>query len=89
LAAKRSAGRRLKKGGRGTAIDVPLHGKDDEWDFALLDSIEVSVDDAPAGREIVIVVALASGGRARARTGVSREYRSNRCRPCSCWPRLR
>ena len=60
----------VKKGGPGTAIDVPLHGKDNEWDFALLDAIEAAVGGAPADREIVVVVALASGGRAKARIGV-------------------
>lgn len=57
----------IKKGGPGTTIDVPLHGKDDEWDFALLDAIEASVGGAPGDHEIVVVVALASGGRAMAR----------------------
>ena len=61
----------VKKGGPGAVIDVPLHGKDNEWDFALLDAIEVSVGGAPAEREIVIVVALAAGGRALARIGVA------------------
>jgi hypothetical protein len=61
----------VKKGGPGTAIDVPLHGKDNEWDFALLDAVEVRIDGAPAAREIVVVVALATGGRAHARVGVS------------------
>ncbi len=57
----------VKKGGPGATIDVPLHGKDDEWDFALLDAIEASVGGAPGEREIVVVVALACGGRTRAR----------------------
>lgn len=59
----------VKKAGPGAAIDVPLHGKDDEWDFALLDAVEASVGGAPADREIVIVVALAAGGRAMAKIG--------------------
>src|SRR5262249_26026114 len=61
----------VKKAGPGAAIDVPLHGKDDEWDFSLLDAVEASVGGAPADREIVIVVALAAGGRAMARIGKS------------------
>jgi hypothetical protein len=60
----------VKKGGPGCAIDVPLHGKDDEWDFALLDSIEASVSCAPAEHEIVVIVALGAGGRAHARVGM-------------------
>ena len=59
----------VKKGAPGCMIDVPLHGKDDEWDFALLDSIEASVSGAPAAHEIVIIIALAAGGRAHARIG--------------------
>lgn len=55
-----------KKGGPGCSIDVPLHGKDDEWDFALLDSLEASVGGAPATNEVVVVVALAAGGRPKA-----------------------
>jgi Amino acid synthesis len=61
----------LKKGGPGARIDVPLHGKDDEWDFALLDSIEASIGGAPGDNEIAVFVALASGGRANARIGRS------------------
>ena len=59
----------VKRGALGATIDVPLHGKDDEWDFSLLDSIEASVPNAPADDEIVVIVALASGGRAHARIG--------------------
>jgi hypothetical protein len=61
----------IKKGGPGCAIDVPLHGKDDEWDFALLDSIEASVSGAPAESEIIVILALAAGGRVHARVGAS------------------
>jgi hypothetical protein len=59
----------IKRGGPGTRLDVPLHGKDNEWDFSLLDSVEVVVADAPAEREIVAAVALARFGRAHARIG--------------------
>jgi hypothetical protein len=61
----------VKRGGPGAVIDVPLHGKDDEWDFALLDAVEARVGGAPGPREIVVVVALASGGRPDARIGVA------------------
>lgn len=60
----------VKKGAPGTTIDVPLHGKNDEWDFSLLDSIEAAVGGAPADSEVVVIVALAAGGRAHARIGV-------------------
>lgn len=53
----------LKVGGPGTSIDVPLHGVHDEWDFSLLDSVEAMVPNAPISKEIVVVVALACGGR--------------------------
>jgi hypothetical protein len=57
----------IKLGAPGAHLDVPLHGTDDEWNFALLDSMEVTVPGAPGYDEIVVVVALASGGRAFAR----------------------
>ncbi len=59
----------IKRGAPGTRLDVPLHGKDNEWDFSLLDSVEVVVADAPDDREIVVAVALARFGRAFARIG--------------------
>lgn len=60
----------IKRGGPGTALDVPVHGTDNEWDFSLLDAIEVRVADCPAPQEIVIAVALARGRRPYARIGV-------------------
>ena len=42
----------LKTGGPGARLDVPLHGIDDEWDFALLGAVEVGVADAPRPGEI-------------------------------------
>ncbi len=60
----------IKRGGPGTALDVPLHGTDNEWDFSLLDAVEVRVPDSPGPQEIVIAVALARGRRAFARIGV-------------------
>jgi hypothetical protein len=48
----------VKRGAPGACLDVPLHGVDDEWNFALLDSVEVMVSGAPAADEVVIVVAL-------------------------------
>ena len=57
----------IKHGGAGTRLDVPLHGTDDEWDFSLLDAVEVFVGGAPCADEVVVAVALATGGRAYAR----------------------
>jgi hypothetical protein len=57
----------VKRGGPGTSIDVPLHHKDDEWQFDFLDSMEVSVGDAPGPNEIVVVLVVSSSGRPLAR----------------------
>lgn len=57
----------IKHGGPGTHLDVPLHGTDDEWDFALLDAMEVFIPGAPLYDEIVAVIAVGTGGRAFAR----------------------
>ena len=59
----------IKRGGPGTRIDVPMHGADNEWDFSMLDSIEAMIPDAPRDNEVVVVVALALGGRAAAVIG--------------------
>lgn len=56
-----------KIGGLGTAIDVPLHYKNDEWSFDHFDAMEVSVTDAPRANEIVVVIAVTDSGRPFAR----------------------
>ncbi len=61
-----------KCGGPGTAIDVPLHFKDDEWAFDYFDAMEVRVADAPAPDEIVLICAVTSAGRPHARVGQGR-----------------
>ena len=53
----------VKHGGPGSHLDVPLHGADDEWDFSLLDAMEACVPGAPRSTQIVVVIALAAGGR--------------------------
>lgn len=58
-----------KIGGPGTAIDCPLHYKDDAWRFSHFDAMEVSVADAPRADEIVVVLALTVGGRPLHRVG--------------------
>ena len=60
----------VKRGAPGSRIDVPMHGAENEWDFAMLDSIEAGVNDAPLVDEIVIFVALAVGRRAGAVIGI-------------------
>jgi hypothetical protein len=56
-----------KRGGPGTEIDVPLHNKNDEWNFDYFDATQARVSDAPGADEIVVVVAVTDGGRVLAR----------------------
>jgi hypothetical protein len=53
----------------GTSLDLPLGHKDDPWSFDHFDTITVSVPDAPRADEIVVVMALADGGRLLPRCG--------------------
>ena len=57
----------VKVAAAGTPIDVPLSDRDDAWLFDHIDTITVSVPDAPKPSEIVVIVALSDGGRARPR----------------------
>jgi hypothetical protein len=57
----------VKIGAVGASIDVPLGHKDDVWSFDMIDTISVTVANAPRPDEIVVVVALADGGRPRPR----------------------
>lgn len=57
----------VKVGSPGTQIDVPLGHRDDPWSFDEIDTITVGSSDAPRASEIALVMALASGGRPRAR----------------------
>ena len=56
----------------GTAIDVPLGHKDNVWSFDEIDTLTVSVADAPRPGEIVVVIALSDGPRPHARVGKGR-----------------
>ncbi len=58
-----------KIGGPGTAIDCPLHHKDDMWKFSHFDSMEVALADAPRADEIVVIVAVSDSGRPAHRVG--------------------
>jgi hypothetical protein len=58
-----------KIGGIGTAIDVPLGHKDEAWSFDHFDTIVVCVPDAPRPDEIVLIMAVADGGRINPRVG--------------------
>lgn len=57
----------VKIGAAGASIDVPLGHKDDAWSFDEIDTIGVTVSGAPRPEEILVIVALADGGRPRPR----------------------
>jgi hypothetical protein len=56
----------------GTVIDVPLGHKDDAWSFDHFDAMSIAVADSPRPDEIMMVVALADGGRIHPRAGKGR-----------------
>jgi hypothetical protein len=58
-----------KSGGPGTAIDVPLGHKDAAFVRSHFDAIEARVPDAPRADEIVVAVAVTTGGRPHPRIG--------------------
>jgi hypothetical protein len=58
-----------KMGGMGTTIDVPLGHKDAAFVRSHFDAIEARVSDAPRAHEIVVAVAISTGGRPLARIG--------------------
>jgi len=59
----------VKMGGPGTALDLPLGHKDDAWSRGHFDAVTVMMGDAPRPEEIVVVMALADGGRLLHRIG--------------------
>jgi amino acid synthesis protein len=59
----------VKVAAAGAILDVPLGHKDDSWSFAHFDTITVSVADAPRPNEILVVLAIADGGRLQNRCG--------------------
>jgi Amino acid synthesis len=56
-----------KVGGPGTPIDIIFGGIEDSWDYDAMDTMTVSVADAPKPDEILLVVALLGGTRPNAR----------------------
>jgi hypothetical protein len=58
-----------KRGGPGTAIDIPLAHKDALYVRSHYDTATVTVHDAPGPREIVVLFAVATRGRLHARLG--------------------
>jgi hypothetical protein len=55
----------------GASLDVPLSHKDDSWSFDHFDTMTASMPDAPNPDEIVVVLAVADGGRLHPRCGKS------------------
>ena len=58
-----------KRGGLGTAIDVPLGHKDAAFVRSHFDAMEARVHDAPRANEIVVAVVVTDSGRPLARIG--------------------
>ena len=59
----------VKVAAAGAMLDVPLGHKDNVWSFDHFDTITVGVPDAPRPDEIVVVIAIADGGRVNPRVG--------------------
>jgi len=59
----------VKVAAPGASLDVPLSHKDDSWSFDHFDTITVTLPDAPKPDEIVVVMAVADGGRLHPRCG--------------------
>ena len=58
-----------KVAGAGTTIDIPLAYKDEVYVRSHYDAITITLPDAPRPDEIVIIAAVATGGRVNARVG--------------------
>jgi hypothetical protein len=56
-----------KVGGPGTPVDVIFGGIEDAWDYDAMDTMTVSVADAPRHDEILLIVAFLGGTRPNAR----------------------
>ena len=59
----------VKVSGLGCFIDLPLGHKDEAWSFDHIDTLTISVPDAPRPDEIAVCVGLSDGARIRARVG--------------------
>ncbi|MGH7081711.1 MAG: amino acid synthesis family protein [Acetobacteraceae bacterium] len=56
-----------KVGPAGTPIDILFGGVEDSWDYDAMDTMTVSVPDAPRPDEILLIVAFLGGTRPNAR----------------------
>ena len=59
----------VKVGPPGSSIDVPLGHKDEPWSFDHFDTLTLCIGDGPRPGEIMVVMALADGGRVDPRCG--------------------
>jgi hypothetical protein len=59
----------VKVGAPGTSIDIPLGHKDESWSFDHFDTMTISVADSPRPKELMMIIALADGGRIDPRCG--------------------
>jgi hypothetical protein len=62
----------VKIGGPGATIDVPLAHKDNIWSFDYLDTLTLSIADAPRPDEVVVIIAISDSGRPHPRVGKGR-----------------
>jgi hypothetical protein len=58
-----------KRGGPGAELDIPLGHKDAAYVRSHFDGMQVSINDAPRANEIVVALAVTSGGRPLPRVG--------------------
>ncbi|WP_373504452.1 amino acid synthesis family protein [Aestuariivirga sp.] len=58
-----------KRGGMGVVLDIPLGHKDAAFVRSHFDGMEVRVTDAPRANEIMVAVAVTTGGRPLSRVG--------------------
>ena len=58
-----------KRGGMGVVLDIPLGHKDAAFVRSHFDGMEVRVTDAPRANELVVAVAVTTGGRPLPRVG--------------------
>lgn len=56
-----------KMGGPGTHIDIPFFYKDEIYVMSHLDAMDVGLSDAPKADEILLALAMTTGGRPHAR----------------------
>ncbi len=56
-----------KVGTMGNSIDIVFGGMDDGWDYDAMDSMTVSIPDAPKPNEVLLIIGFLGGTRPNAR----------------------